>query len=498
MCNALTVTKRESAPLPERLCEQIAYCAILFTAFRADYSVVVAQSEGADHCYYSTPEMQNILLQNAVSHAVRKAKNFAGGATDAILSGRQVLINLMSDFVLDKTKATAESRQWKSYILERITNNATFAAGGQCDQSDLVRSKVCNESFFLCSLRNFSRANEQGANLSDSCSCAIFLRRLLRVGDGVLVDSVSLMVLSCKAMRLRSSNYGADSGYSCSLTLRRWSSSRATVTSCPISSAALTPIFSTCASASSEETRGFSPLPSAWRRAISPRMAVTMNPALLSPSSFTDSMPSITSCGIRAVSDCDFAFFEPVAICNPLNGSVRQYTHKKSYIKALTCKPPINKVTYTLLMQGAETTKPGSARTLTGLLTKPLTGVTIMAGTQHTQTHPKFIYTFLAVHRDCIADGKNTVHVAADTLVDACEMLNGMGYISATWKGREENTLFIQKCENNFIWRFIALSTAQPRVIHIKAISEQEARQQSPDGCVMVFAARIRQEVEHV
>lgn len=497
MCNALTVTKRESAPLPERLCERIAYCAILLTVYEADYSVVVAQSEGADHRYYSTPEMQNILLQNVVGHVVRKAKNFAGGATDAILSGRRVLINLMSDFVLDKTKATAESRQWKSYILERITNNATFAAGGQCDQSDLVRSKVCNESFFLCSLRNFSRANEQGANLSDSCSCAIFLRRLLRVGDGVLVDSVSLMVLSCKAMRLRSSNYGADSGYSCSLTLRRWSSSRATVTSCPISSAALTPIFSTCASASSEETRGFSPLPSAWRRAISPRMAVTMNPALLSPSSFTDSMPSITSCGIRAVSDCDFAFFEPVAICNPLNGSVRQYTHKKSYIKALTCKPPINKVTYTLLMQGAETTKPGSARTLTGLLTKPLTGVTIMAGTQHTQTHPKFIYTFLAVHRDCMADGKNTVHVAADTLVDACEMLNDMGYISATWKGREENTLFIQKCENNFIWRFIALSTAQPRVIHIEATSEQEARQQSPAGCVMVFAARIRQEVHH-
>ncbi|WP_425454479.1 host cell division inhibitor Icd-like protein [Escherichia coli] len=48
-----------------------------------------------------------------------------------------------------------------------------------------------------------------------------------------------------------------------------------------------------------------------------------------------------------------------------------------------------------------------------------------------------------------------------------------------------------------FIWRFIALSTAQPRVIHIVATSEQEARQQSPDGCVMVFAARIRQEVGH-
>lgn len=46
---------------------------------------------------------------------------------------------------------------------------------------------------------------------------------------------------------------------------------------------------------------------------------------------------------------------------------------------------------------------------------------------------------------------------------------------------------------NKYIWRFIALSTAQPRVIHIVATSEQEARQQSPAGCVMVFAARIRQ-----
>ncbi|HGU0955314.1 TPA: host cell division inhibitor Icd-like protein [Escherichia coli] len=51
---------------------------------------------------------------------------------------------------------------------------------------------------------------------------------------------------------------------------------------------------------------------------------------------------------------------------------------------------------------------------------------------------------------------------------------------------------------NKYIWRFIALSTAQPRVIHIVATSEQEARQQSPAGCVMVFAARIRQGVRHV
>ncbi|MXF29144.1 host cell division inhibitor Icd-like protein, partial [Escherichia coli] len=43
MCNALTVTKRESAPLPERLCERIAYYAILLTVYEADYRGVVAR-----------------------------------------------------------------------------------------------------------------------------------------------------------------------------------------------------------------------------------------------------------------------------------------------------------------------------------------------------------------------------------------------------------------------------------------------------------------------
>ncbi|EEV4296725.1 host cell division inhibitor Icd-like protein [Escherichia coli] len=322
-------------------------------------------------------------------------------------------------------------------------DDSRYQAGGQCNQSGSVRCHTCNERFSLYSLRNCSRAKAHGANLSDSCS--IFLRRLFRAGDNVLVNSLSVIVLSCIAMRRNTLHHGADGDYSGSLVLRRWSSSRATVTSCPISSAALIPSFSTCASALSEEIRRFSPLPSAWRRAISPRMAVTMNPALLSPSSFTDSMPSITSCGIRAVSDCDFAFFEPVAICNPLNESVRQYTHKKSYIKALTCKPPINKVTYTLLMQGAETTKPRTVGAVTGLLTTNDNESIEVAMRNHT-IHPQ---------------------------------------------GRDSHNL------NKYIWRFIALSTAQPRVITIEATSEQEARQQSPDGCVMVFAARIRQGVFH-
>ena len=348
MCNALTVTKRESAPLPERLCERIAYCAILLTVYEADYSVVVAQSEGADHRYYSTPEMQNILLQNAVGHAVRKAKNFAGGATDAILSGRQVLINLMSDFVLDKTKATAESRQWKSYILERITNNATFAAGGQ-------------------SVR--------------------FTPMTLGLTEGHYGECAGLLV-----------------GYSCSLALRR------------------------------------------WRRLISPSNAAVTNCPVLSPSSLTLSMASTIWSGTRASILFDFAFTDFVAISDfRLVWCPTMIARKK--FNAMLDVSHTDKITCVrhLIFISHKMTKPRTVGAVTGLLTTN-DNESIKVAMRNYTTHPQ---------------------------------------------GRDSHNL------NKYIWRFIALSTAQPRVITIEDTSEQEARQQSPAGCVMVFAARIRQEVHH-
>ncbi|HFP6151873.1 TPA: host cell division inhibitor Icd-like protein, partial [Escherichia coli] len=54
-----------------------------------------------------------------------------------------------------------------------------------------------------------------------------------------------------------------------------------------------------------------------------------------------------------------------------------------------------------------------------------------------------------------------------------------------------QHTPRLAHTQTAFVWRFIALSTAQPRVITIEATSEQEARQQSPDGCVMVLASRF-------
>lgn len=303
-----------------------------------------------------------------------------------------------------KTKATGGGRQWIHTKLERIANNATFAAGGQCDQSDLVRSKVCNESFFLCSLRNFSRANEQGANLSDSCSCAIFLRCPFSVCGGVFLNSLSFMVSTCIAMRRSYSHHGADSDYSDSLALRR------------------------------------------WRRLISPCIDAMMNCDVLSPDSFTDSMAFTISCGTRAFRACDFAFVVPVAISIPLLDWWGTVYTEKAQKKLLTWTTPKEYSGPHLEVVKVHKCKaPQVSLPLAGLLT---------------------------------TNDRKSIEVA---------MLN----YTTHPQGRDSHN------QNKYIWRFIALSTAQPRVIHIEATSEQEARQQSPDGCVMVFAARIRQGVRH-
>lgn len=342
--------KTKSAPLPERLCEQLTYC---------------AKNESEQWDYINHVEKRH----NCRITGKTKATRYGGPSTQATRYPQRM----------------------------SIANNATFAAGGQCNQSGSVRCHTCNERFSLYSLRNCSRAKAHGANLSDSCS--IFLRRLFRAGDNVLVNSLSVIVLSCIAMRRSYSHHGAGDGYSCSLALRR------------------------------------------WRRLISPLTAVTINCALLSPSSKFFSKSATTSCGNLAFNCCDLLFVEPVAITeSSLSWCDSVYTKKISE-KDLKC----DSFTDRLKTNGAmhQTTTPRSGGTHAGRLTTNDSESIEVAMRNHT-IHPQ---------------------------------------------GRDSHNL------NKYIWRFIALSTAQPRVITIEATSEQEARQQSPAGCVMVFAARIRQGV---
>ncbi|EHK6665636.1 host cell division inhibitor Icd-like protein, partial [Escherichia coli] len=184
-----------------------------------------------------------------------------------------------------------------------------------------------------------------------------------------------------------------------------------------------------------------------WRRLISPCIDAMMNCDVLSPDSFTDSMAFTISCGTRAFRACDFAFVVPVAISIPLLdwwGTV--YTEKAQIKPLMWATPKAYSGPHLEIIKVHKCKAPQVSLPLAGLLTTNDSESIEVAMRNHT-THPQ---------------------------------------------GRDSHDL------NKYIWRFIALSTAQPRVITIEATSEQEARQQSPAGCVMVFAARIRQEVCHV
>ncbi|ENO9528089.1 host cell division inhibitor Icd-like protein, partial [Escherichia coli] len=183
-----------------------------------------------------------------------------------------------------------------------------------------------------------------------------------------------------------------------------------------------------------------------WRRLISPSNAAVTNCPVLSPSSLTLSIASTIWSGTRASILFDFAFTDFVAISDfRLVWCPTMITIKK--VNAMLDVSHTIKIICVrhFIFISNETTKPRTVGAVTGLLTTNDSESIEVAMRNHT-THPQ---------------------------------------------GRDSHDL------NKYIWRFIALSTAQPRVITIEATSEQEARLQSPAGCVMVFAARIRQGSHH-
>ena len=130
--------------------------------------------------------------------------------------------------------------------------------------------------------------------------------------------------------------------HSCSAYLgyfrwRRCSSSRATLMICWISSPAFMPISSTRSSASSEESKKASSLPSACLRAISLRAAATKKPAVDSPLNFASSIPSKTSCGIRIDICLDLSLLVFVAMSEPINCICDSVYTKINHIKYLLC-----------------------------------------------------------------------------------------------------------------------------------------------------------------
>ncbi|EPE4766959.1 MULTISPECIES: host cell division inhibitor Icd-like protein [Escherichia] len=385
----------KSASLPERPCEQLTYCA-KNESVQGDYINHVAKRH---YCRITGKE---------------KATRYGGPSTQATRYPQRM----------------------------SIANNATFAAGGQCDQcagllvgySCSLASpycdvfQVCDPIFVrLYSFKNFSRTNAHGANLSCSCSLTVFLRCFFLDEDNFFND-LSVIVDTCNPMHHSSPHHGAGDGYSCSLALRRWRrliSSRIFLGKKPAGLfSGRESLLSVCFSVIHQ------PLGSIPRRFSSARPNSLSQLARLTPSllaslsncSFNSGTIRIWNGGAFPVPFCFLSRLITVDMCTPMAlcfGSLGVHLN--------TCT--------------SKNATPRSGGTHAGRLT---------------------------------TNDNDSIEVA---------MLNHTTHT----QGRDSHNL------NKYIWRFIALSTAQPRVIHIVATSEQEARQQSPAGCVMVFAARIRQ-----
>lgn len=118
---------------------------------------------------------------------------------------------------------------------------------------------------------------------------------------------------------------------------------------CSPAFAPISPILSSASSAPLRLVKSLSsPLCLSWRRPISPCMAATMKPALLSESSLTASIPDTTSCGTLTVKSWDLAFLFVEAISSiPWFVCVSVYT-QMIHKKALTCVSYKSKVKHTL------------------------------------------------------------------------------------------------------------------------------------------------------
>lgn len=265
-----------------------------------------------------------------------------------------------------------------------IVENASMSARSVDDLSDIEGVAGINAPANAGS--SFSRGN----NGVDSMMLAPYMHRVantkyaannLRTGHYFINDYVSVLLLR--------------------------NSLRAISTSLASSSLSFEPTSSICAKASREDSSGSLPRPCACRLAISTRIAVTINPAVDSPASLTDSISFKTSWGTRTFLICDLLFTFPVAINPPKKPfGVTHYSNGCAF-KSIDMNAHLSSNWMHTLSTGKaqevqKTAKPGSAPTLTGPLTTTDRTSIEVAMSDHI-THPQgrnnYTWRFLAINR---------------------------------------------------------------------------------------------------
>lgn len=169
-----------------------------------------------------------------------------------------------------------------------------------------------------------------------------------------------------------------------------------------------------------------------WRRLISPCIAELINCPVLSPGFFTDSIPSMISCAIRAVTDCDFAFFEPVAMSTFSKIECKTLYTKKYCLEVLTCKTPVAYcVSYTLFELRCVNSNAPDCWSSTEASNHNVRWSNIMACIQHTQTRPEFTWRFLSTSERYPNAKPLVIYVNASSEQEARETMPGVNLIFA-------------------------------------------------------------------
>ncbi|EFZ38526.1 ash family protein [Escherichia coli 3-475-03_S3_C2] len=375
-------------------------------------------------------------------------------------------------------------------------DDSRYQAGGQCNQSGSVRCHTCNERFSLYSLRNCSRAKAHGANLSDSCS--IFLRRLFRAGDNVLVNSLSVIVLSCIAMRRNTSHHGADSFYPlgsmprCCNSLRR---TRLIQVAKDVSPSALA-ASSSCALKSSGNRIWYG----GERFSNGVDMVITLHyytyMVITIVLAITQKSTPRSAGNTYGASNQQRKLGAVMVAVNHIPHLVHTQTAFVWRFLALNIGEKNQ------LIASVENSYDSRAPHKTGA------GIGVLGKTEAHNTRPA---CFFVPHSHTLSmvgctgaeqsAPVSSVSGYANPVQSATSEIgvSGGGYLNHTEEAANMATIpTLVHSQTAFLWRFIIFGASEHQIIHVTAWTEREARSRCPSGCVAVFAARIRQEVCHV
>lgn len=175
-----------------------------------------------------------------------------------------------------------------------------------------------------------------------------------------------------------------------------------------------------------------------WRRLISVSIEAAINCPVLSPSSFTNSIPWTISCGIRAAKVCDFALVAFVAITVTPMVRCSTVCTKKYESKCLTCSTLKNRLVFnTLILSVCENSEARKCVTTSRASIHNVNEAYTMEYSHSTPTRFKFL--FLAVCRSDLNAKPHRESVTAHSEQDARRSLAGQFVLSFAGRLPEVN-----------------------------------------------------------